>query len=198
MFLLRYLPTMNFYRPLILALLLLATCFGQAVAANGETLEDPILETTELEVIYSENGIVTAQVMAAKRLQYENGNTIFPEGIYGIFYDKDKNIVGTLSASRAYQYVDKNVYELKGDVEIKSYQDQTHNQTYRQLNTEELFWDLNKEEVYTDKFVRIESEEELLTGYGLFAKQDLSYYTISEPQGFAHIESISENQEKKE
>jgi LPS export ABC transporter protein LptC len=193
MFLWRDIPTMNFYKPFTLILLLLATSFGEAVADNLETLEDPILETTELEVIYSENGIVTAQVTSAKRLQYENGDTIFPEGIYGIFYDKDKNIVGTLSASQAYQYVDKNVYELKGDVEIKSYQDQTHNQISRQLNTEELSWNLNKEEVYTDTFVRIESEEELLTGYGIFAKQDLSYYTLSEPQGFTHIESISEN-----
>jgi LPS export ABC transporter protein LptC len=185
-------PTMNFYKPFTLTLLLLATGFEQVVAGKVETLEDPMLETTELEVVYSENGIVTAQVRAAKRLQYENGDTIFPEGIYGIFYDKDKNIVGTLSANRAYQYVDKDLYELKGDVEIKNYQDQTH----RQLNTEEISWNLAKEEVYTDKFVRIESTEELLTGYGLFAKQDLSYYTIAEPQGFTHIESISEDQAK--
>ncbi len=165
--------------------------WGQLLAKDSELPREPILETTELAVIYSDQGVVVAQVEAAKRLQYENGDVIFPEGIYGIFYDKNKQISGTLSANQAYQYVDKEIYELIGDVEIKSYQDQQK----RQLNTEELHWNLNNKEISTDTFVRVEGEEELLTGYGLFAKQDLSYYTIARPEGFVHIESITASTE---
>lgn len=91
----------------------------------------------------------------------------------------------TVSANTAYQYMDKNIYELKGAVEIKSYQDK------KQLNTEELYWDLTNKEVYTEQFVKIETKEDLLTGYGLVAKQDLSYYSILEPQGFANVESTT-------
>jgi LPS export ABC transporter protein LptC len=160
----------------------------QAIAEDGPVVRKPILETTDLELIYSENGVVTAQVKAPKQLQYTNGDTVYPEGIEGIVYSQDKKIAGSIHANQAYQYVEQNIYELKGDVEIKNYYTELH----KQLNTEELYWNLADKEIYTDTFVRIESVEELLTGYGLFAKQDLSYYTISEPEGFAHIESIRE------
>jgi LPS export ABC transporter protein LptC len=162
-----------------------------AMAEEMLALEEPMLETTDLEVIYSDNGVVMAQVKAAKRLQYENGDTVYPKGFDGIFYDKDKKIAGTLHANQAYQYVDTNIYELKGDVEIKSY----HKDMPKQLNTEELYWNLNNKEIYTDTFVRVESEEELLTGYGLVAKQDLSYYSILEPEGFAYVEPIGEQKD---
>ena len=51
------------------------------------------------------------------------------------------------------------------------------------LNTEELHWDRTKQEVFTDKFVRIETPTEILTGQGLRANQDFSRYRILKPTG---------------
>ena len=52
-----------------------------------------------------------------------------------------------------------------------------------QLNTEELFWNPDKEEIFTESFVSIRLQSEVLYGEGLTAKQDMSSYTIKKPQG---------------
>jgi len=181
----RVIRTIRHYRNCFYALFLISMAFTPARDGEPEPLLEPImLETTELDLLYSDKGVVTFRLQATKRLAYENGDIVYPEGIYGMLYDEAQNITMTLSANKAYQYVDKNIYELQGDVEIKSYQGN------KQLNTEALYWNLTDQEIYTDKFVRIETAEELLTGHGLVAKQDLTYYSISSPKGFGNMESI--------
>ena len=56
------------------------------------------------------------------------------------------------------------------------------------LNTEELHWNTSKGDVFTDKFVRIETEDQILTGVGLTAKQDFSRYVIKNPQGIFNLD----------
>ena len=51
------------------------------------------------------------------------------------------------------------------------------------LNTEELFWNPTDEEIYTEKFVRIETEDQILLGQGLTADQDFSTYKIEKLTG---------------
>lgn len=155
------------------------------MANEPTTQEMPLIESTNVEALYSDEGIVVAKLTTEKQLQYKNGDKVFPSGIYVECYDKEKNLTATLRANTVYQYADTDVWELKGDVEVIGYQDGRETQ----LNTEELYWNLKNKEIYTFKFVRVETEYELLTGYGLNAKQDLSYYVISAPQGFVNIDS---------
>ena len=56
------------------------------------------------------------------------------------------------------------------------------------LKTEELFWDPNAGDVSTEKFVKIETPEEIITGTGLKAKQDFSSWSINQPEGIFVIE----------
>ena len=53
----------------------------------------------------------------------------------------------------------------------------------QQLHTEELFWKPDTKKIFTEKFVTIKLENEILYGTGLDAAQDLSYYTIANPKG---------------
>lgn len=159
--------------------------FAVTLANEDKKEEMPLIESTNMEVFYSEEGIVVAKMCAESRLQYENGNSIYPAGMYVECYDKQKKLIATLRANTAYQYVDKEMWELKGDVEVKGY----HEGDQQQLNTEELYWNLKTNKIYTDKFVRLETGNELLTGYGIDAMQDLSCYTMSSPQGFVNLDS---------
>jgi len=53
------------------------------------------------------------------------------------------------------------------------------------LTTEELFYDKLKRKIYTDTamFVRVQTPTEVLTGYGLQANDDLSFYKFRRPTG---------------
>jgi hypothetical protein len=62
-------------------------------------------------------------------------------------------------------------------VEVKNLEKQ------QQLNSEELFWNPETKKIFTEKFVTIKLENEVLYGTGLDALQDLSYYTIKKPEG---------------
>jgi len=46
------------------------------------------------------------------------------------------------------------------------------------LKTDELWWDQNKEEFYTDKAVQIRQPDKTIYGTGLRAGQDFSWYDI--------------------
>ena len=166
----------------------LLTCFNSLAASNKEAVT-PFMESTELEILYSKEGKVVAKMTTAKRLQYAHGDVVYPAGIYVECYDDHQKIVATLRANTVYQYADREQWELKGDVEVKGYQQGEETQ----LNTEEAYWNRKDEQIYTDKFVRIETKHELLTGYGLQAKQDLSFYSLSRPQGFVQVDSAALN-----
>lgn len=161
---------------------LIGLCFGAAPELTQPN-EEPILESTQLESTYSEQGVIKWQMVAEKALQYENEDRAFPEGLYIAFFEDDQEVAWTARANSVYFSAEKNVYELRGDVELKSLREK------RQLNTEELYWNTETEEVYTEKFIRIESKNGMLTGQGLTACQDLSQYHISKPQGLLNVQS---------
>lgn len=176
-------------RPWICLLVCGLLIYSISSAADNQETPPLLFENTELEVLYSTEGKVVAKMTTPKRLQYTNGNVVYPTGIYVECYDEHKKIVATLRANAVYQYADQEQWHLKGDVEVKGYQD--GDQT--QLNTEEAYWNLKDNQIYTDKFVRIETKNELLTGYGLQARQDLSYYSLMTPQGVINLESTEFN-----
>ena len=141
-----------------------------------------VLESSHTELICSEQGVVKYKLFTNKAVRYENGDCTYPEGMQIEFYASESQEVSmTGRANSVYFCYEKNVYEFRGDVELKNLRDT------RQLNTEELNWSPDYEVFYTDKFIRIETKEELLMGEGFTAKQDLSYYSIAKPQGMLNV-----------
>lgn len=150
-----------------------------------EDFEGPMLELYNIRTLYSDSMVVRMIMNAATQLEFESGDREFPDGILIEFLEADGSISSTLTANVAYYYKETNLYKAVGDVEVKGYE------TNEKLNTEELWWDPRKEEVFTDKFVRIESEGEILTGEGLKAKQDFSEYEILKPLGSFYIDDTN-------
>ena len=100
-----------------------------------------------------------------------------PDGFHITFYDETGNQNATLRADYAYFDKEKNLWKASGAVELINLK------TSEKLNTEELFWDPPGERIYTEKFVRIESEDQILLGEGLTAAQDFSSYKLHKLTG---------------
>jgi len=152
------------------------------------------MEADTVEIIYSDSAVVRVIVKASKQYEYENGDREFPNDIFIEFYEPDGTMSSTLDANSAYYTKEKDLYKAEGDVEVIGYIDP------RKMNSEELFWEPQKEEIYTDKFVRIQSEDQISTGTGLVAKQDFSSYRILNPSGTIYLDndSSAQEQQKKE
>ena len=136
----------------------------------------PIVEIGPAVNYYSDSAVVKMKMVAPRQLEFGNGDREFPEGLYLEFFEKGE-MTSTLRADYCYFTKKEELYKATGNVVAQNVI------TQDQLDTEELFWDYRKEEVFTDKFVRVEQNGQLTTGVGLEAKQDFSYYKILEVQG---------------
>jgi len=139
--------------------------------------EGPILELTNIESYYSDSAVVRLKLVAPKQLEFENNDSEFSEGLYLEFYDKDGVISSTLEANYAYKYDKEDKWRALRNVVVKNLENN------EQLHTEELFWEPKKELVYTNKFVRIETEDQILMGEGMEASQDFSWWRILDARG---------------
>jgi LPS export ABC transporter protein LptC len=142
----------------------------------------PLREIEKMETFYSENDKIQVKVLADIVYEYKDGDREFPKGIYLEFYDAFGKIESTLRANEAHFFKEENKWRGRGKVEIKNLKKK------EQLNTEELFWKPTDKKIFTDSFVTIRMESDIIYGMGLDAKQDMSDYTIRHPTGDFEVE----------
>lgn len=161
----------------------LASCSDDTFAKKEFiAYEGPIMEVDSVTILYSDSAVVRVQIEAPKQLEFENGDKEFPNTIFITFFEPDGTKSSTLDAKTAYYTKETNTYKAEGDVEVIGYIEP------QKMNSEELYWEPDKEEIHTDKFVRIETEDQISTGTGLVAKQDFSTYRILNPSGTIYLE----------
>jgi len=142
------------------------------------------LIVNEIETIYSDSGCVKVILTAPKLLRFENKENPYdeyPEGLDVKFFDTGFNTTGTLTCEYAKYLVNENIWDARKNVEAINLN------TGEQLNTEQLFWDIEKELIYSDAFVRITTQDEVLYGNGFESNQDFSTWKILNPKGSFNI-----------
>ena len=158
------------------SVLLLASCQNQEVA-KPVVYNGPTKEAEGVETYYTENDKVQVKLVARKILEFQNGDREFPEGIYIERYDKSGKLISTLRANSAFYFNEENKWRGRGKVEVKNIEKD------EQLNTEELFWKPATRKIFTDKFVTIKRQSNVMYGTGLDADQDLTSSTLNHVEG---------------
>jgi LPS export ABC transporter protein LptC len=159
-----------------------------AAACNNSELKEPVEYTgpqrkvENVELYYSEKSMVKVKMQAPEVHEFLNGDREFPRGVYLEFYNEFGKLESTLRANQAYFFKKENQWRGRGKVEVKNIEKN------EQLNTEELFWKPAEERIYTDKFVTIRQQGDVIYGDGLEAKQDMSDYVIKKPVGEFEVE----------
>ena len=180
--------TMAFSCERVKAFLLIAAVILLFVSCDQSDLKEPLIYDGPLQILenvelyYTEDNMVKVKMIAAMVYEYENGDREFPKGIYLEFYDETGKLESTLRANEAYFFKKENQWRGRGKVEVKNLAKN------EQLNTEELFWKPAEEKIFTDKFVTIRQQSDVIYGQGLEAKQDMSDYVIKKPEGEFAVE----------
>jgi LPS export ABC transporter protein LptC len=86
-----------------------------------------------------------------------------------------------IKADTAYYYEKQKLWKLMGNVVIRNLKGE-------KFNTELLYWDQNTEKVYSDRFIRIEQPDRIITGRGFDSNQQMTKYTIHKPEGIFYLE----------
>ncbi len=146
----------------------------------------PAFAVSDFETIISDSGMVKIKISAPELVRYEKielSYDEYPEGIYVEFYNNQLEISSTLKCNYARYMVEKELWEVKSDVIVNN------KEKKEKINTELMFWDIKKELIYSDKFVRVTTVDQILLGNGFESNQDFSKWKIINPTGTINIKN---------
>jgi LPS export ABC transporter protein LptC len=143
----------------------------------------PVVEARDFETLYTDSGKIRFFLKTPLLLRYEpEGKPYieFPEGIELIKYDNNQNVISSITASYAKQFVEEKKWEAKNNVVATNIKGDT-------LKTEHLIWEENTEKIYTDEYVKIIRTDQIITGIGFQSDQSLENWRIKNPRGTIYI-----------
>jgi LPS export ABC transporter protein LptC len=146
--------------------------------------EGPVESTRNIEIIYSEGAHIRMTMRAPQMDRYEGETQHFemPLGLEVEFFDTLMNITSRMSANYAISHDENKLVEARNDVVVV-------NQLGERLNTEHLVWDQEKAIIFSDKFVKITTEDEILYGDGFESDERFDQWTILGPRGTFTIDT---------
>lgn len=138
----------------------------------------------EVTIIYSEKGKSKIRMYATEFIRNEVAKPAFVDMRKGLrvefFDDSTHEIESTLTALYARWYEGKGNVLIRDSVVVVNKKGET-------LRTEELIWNQNVKKFYTEKFVRINTPDQIMYGDGLEANEDFSWYRIKNPKGIVRV-----------
>jgi LPS export ABC transporter protein LptC len=133
-----------------------------------------IEEAFKVNSYMSQDGMIKARLQSPYMLRYlaDSPYVEFPRTLHVDFFDDSSVIESTLEANYArYREYEDKVFLKDSVVVINIQKGDT-------LRTDELWWDQESKQFYTDKPVRIFQRDKTIFGKGLRAAQDFSDYNI--------------------
>ncbi len=164
---------------------LLTGCFFISACHNDyQEVQDlakkktPVDKVINVESYLSQSGSVKAKLMAPLMTitQADTPKTEFPTTLHVDFYDTTTKVQSKLFAKYGLYYTNKRLVWLRDSVVVFNVSGDT-------LRCEELWWDQDKQLIYTNVPVHIRKPDERIDGTGLTADQNFTHWTITNAKG---------------
>ncbi len=174
-------------------ILLLAVSFGMSSCTSNKpeeikaisSLEElPVLIYEQLESVITDSGKVKYRLFAPTVKQFElekESYTDFNDGFKFQVYTYKGTLDAEVECNNAKYFKDKQLWELNEDVKAM-------NEKGEILNTEQLFWDMRTKKLFSDKFVKITTKSEIITGTGFEADENMQNWEINNISGVLEVE----------
>lgn len=170
-------------RRLLYGVLLLSACGGNDIEKinilTANVADIPVETGKNVRIHYTDSGMVRAKVFAPVLKRFasdERNETEMPKGILVYFIDRGGRIESSLRSRYAVRQEKEHKMVAKNDVVLVNVKGDT-------LRTEQLTWDETKRLIYTDKFVRITTPDEIITGVGFESNDAFTRYKIKKISG---------------
>ena len=171
----------------------LVSCENNLKTVSLITSQDKNLQDVEENAsIYYTDSAKTKFHLTSPRIENYGGPDpyiLFPKGLSIDFYDDSDHINGHLDAEYAIRHINSKLMEADNNVSVL-------NRKGEKLNTEQLFWDENKQKIYTNKFVRIKTAKQIIYGDGLESNEDFTQYKITNIRGTIQLDTPEDKDKK--
>jgi len=163
-----------------LSLIITVACENDVNEVERVTrFENPLEEVAnEIEILYSEDGTVKAKLIAPEMLKNSARKpyTEFNKGLNLYIFDKNKKTTTEISANYGIKYDKDDTTVLRQNVKVI-------NKDGLILETEKLIRNDKTGELYTDAFVKIIKNAQIIKAMGFKANEDFSSYKFDSVQG---------------
>lgn len=149
---------------------------------NREELPSHTLK--DLESIITDSGKIRYRFTTPELQQFDQRQeaTIeFPEGLHLYVYNSLEEIEAQIKCKQAIFHQAKDLWELRNDVEAVSLDGEV-------INTELMYWDMSAKTLYSDEFIKITTETEIITGTGFESDERMENYKIKNISGILQVE----------
>lgn len=137
----------------------------------------------KVTIEYTDSGLLRARVFSPILTAVKRSTDPYLEMNKGLkvdFYEKNGSIQSYLTAEYGISYPDEKRIVVRNNVEILNVKGE-------RLNTEELHWQQDSGKIYTDRFVRITTKDQIITGTGLVSDQAFSDWEILNVSGSINV-----------
>ena len=176
----------------VMVMLLLFSSLFSACSGRKKELGDaiterdslPVMDTRGVTTLVSDSGITRYRINTEEWLVFDRKNPPYwavEKGIYLEKFDSLFQVEASIKADTAYFYNKEELWKLIGNVDIQNLKGE-------RFNTELLYWDQRKQKVYSDQFIRIEQPDRIITGRGFESNQQMTVYTIRQPEGVFYVD----------
>ncbi len=164
-------------------LILCVSCAGeekQHAPAVNEQDSLPFMQSKGISTLISDSGVMRYKITAEEWDIYNSTNPpkwVFIKGLLLEKFDSTFHIDWFVQSDTAYCH-NQQLWELRGRVVVR-------NQQGTVFTSEELFWDMDRHEMYSHLFMRIRTPERMIQGYNFRSNEQMTVYKIESSQGEA-------------
>jgi len=156
--------------------------------------EEPDVTIINVEMLHSDSARLQVKMISPLLKRYETAKDArneFPQGLQVWLYEKTGELSAEITANWAKQDMTSNLWEARSNVVLT-------NAEGRKLETEQLFWDEQKGDVWSEKYTKItEPNGNIYSGDSFTAKQDLSDYKLNNTSGVGRTTIFLKDDEDK-
>lgn len=154
---------------------------------NMKELEEdiPLQEAFNVTYLYSDSAVIQARLEASHVIEKQIDDELvsfFDEGLVLYFYGPSGEVESQMTAQEGTMDMKTGVASARGNVVITNYENE-------RLESEELFWDKEKDMIWTHEFVRIYTKDQIVYGDSLEANADFSEYRIFAMRGIINLDT---------
>ena len=180
--------------PLTSHLLLLSCSDVQEHTAAAIYDRDSVSVMTSYGVntLVSDSGVIKYRIVTERW----DVNTIrqpsrwtFEKGVFFEQFDEKFHVEAYIQADTAWYYDQKKLWHLRGRVRIRNVNGLLY-------ESQELFWDGLKHELYSNVFSRVTTPERTLQGTYFLSDERMTHYTVSNSKGSFTTESMEQKDEQ--
>ena len=150
--------------------------FTQAVTSRDST---SVLTTRGITSLVSENGVIKYRIISDEWMVFDRMDPpfhSFEQGVKLEVFDSLMQVGSMIKADTAYYFTETELWKLIGNVHAENVDGEL-------FDTQLLFWDQRKRNVYSDSTIRIQQDNQIIIGRGFESNQDFTKYTIRKTEG---------------